>query len=128
MAVANDGISREDEWAHLRALSGQQDCRWRPLMVTSCACGSPGFTVKWELHRKFTRYSIRSRRPIFKRGWAAEPVLFLDIAVPAERGCAAFRAGMATAGHGVGALDDVARCRRSRRLGQPGVGIRWWPR
>lgn len=84
VAVANDGISREDEWAHLRALPGQQDLPLEALSGNFLRLRLRGFTMKWERHTEFTRYSIVQPLPAHAGLGSVEPVLFPDIAVPAQ--------------------------------------------
>lgn len=111
VAVTNDGISREDEWAHLRALPGQQDLPLAALNGNFLRLRLSGFTVKWERHTEFTRYSIVQPLPAHAGLGSVEPVLFPDIAVPAEwlrsipgRVMAAIKLAMVS-----GALDDVTQ-------------------
>lgn len=56
VAVFNDGVSREDEWAHL--------CRLSPHLTLEALQGNfvrldvGHYTLKWERHTEFTRYSL----------------------------------------------------------------------
>lgn len=111
VAVANDGISREDEWSHLRALPGQQALPLEALNGNFLRLRLAGFTVKWERHTEFTRYSIVQPLPAHAGLGSVEPVLFPEIAVPAEwlrsipgRVMAAIKLVMVS-----DALDDVAQ-------------------
>ncbi|MCH7342566.1 DUF3422 domain-containing protein [Pelomonas sp. CA6] len=58
VAVLNEGVSREDECAHLRRLPGQQDLAPAQLAGNFLRLRLGGHTVKWERHTEFTRYSI----------------------------------------------------------------------
>ncbi|MGQ9723837.1 MAG: DUF3422 family protein [Tepidimonas sp.] len=84
VAVANDGISREDEWAHLCALPGQRDLPLAALNNNFLRLRLSGFTLKWERHTEFTRYSLVQPLPAHAGLGSTEPVLFPDIAVPVE--------------------------------------------
>ncbi len=58
VAVLNEGVTRQAEWAHLRCLPGQQaltldDPQRNFLRLTLGAC-----TLTWERHTEFTRYSV----------------------------------------------------------------------
>ena len=58
VAVLNEGISREQEWQHLRNLPGHADLALDQLTGNFLRLRCDGFTVKWERHTEFTRYSI----------------------------------------------------------------------
>lgn len=59
VAVLNEGVSREQELAQLRQLPGQQDLALEALQGNFLRLHmESGFTVKWERHSEFTRYSI----------------------------------------------------------------------
>ena len=58
VAVLNHGLSREEEWAHLRSLPGQQNLALQALQGNFLRLRLGGYTVKWERHSEFTRYSI----------------------------------------------------------------------
>ncbi len=58
IAVLNDGVSRDDEWAHLRQLPGQEGLRPEDLRRNFLRLRLPGRTLKWERHSEFTRYSL----------------------------------------------------------------------
>ncbi|MEJ5999793.1 DUF3422 family protein [Paucibacter soli] len=59
VAVLNQGVSREQELAQLRLLPGQQDLAPEALQGNFLRLHmDAGFTVKWERHSEFTRYSI----------------------------------------------------------------------
>lgn len=63
VAVLNDGVSREDEWAHLRALPGQQDLPLQALAGNFVRLRFASHTLKWERHTEFSRYSIVQTLP-----------------------------------------------------------------
>jgi len=63
VAVLNEGVSREAEWAHLRALPGQQDLPLEALSGNFVRLRFPTHTLKWERHTEFSRYSIVQALP-----------------------------------------------------------------
>jgi len=58
VAVLNTDVSRAQEGAHLRQLPGQADLPEDSLAGNFLRITLPGYTVKWERHTEFTRYSI----------------------------------------------------------------------
>ena len=58
VAVCNDGVTREQECAHLRQLPLQQDLTTEHLQDSFLRLRLPGYTLKWERHTEFTRYSL----------------------------------------------------------------------
>jgi uncharacterized membrane-anchored protein len=58
IAVANGGVSRADELAHLRRLPGQQDLGLADLDPSFLRLPLGSATLKWERHTEFTRYSL----------------------------------------------------------------------
>jgi uncharacterized membrane-anchored protein len=71
VAVLNAGVSREQEWAHLRLLPGHADLSLESLKSNFLRLRCDHFTVKWERHTEFTRYSIVQALPAHA-GWGAE--------------------------------------------------------
>lgn len=63
VAVLNEGVSREDEWAHLRGLPGQQDLPLQALSGNFVRLRFATHTLKWERHTEFSRYSIVQALP-----------------------------------------------------------------
>ena len=63
VAVLNDGVSREQEHAHLRRLPGQADLPAEALQGHFLRLRLDGCTIKWERHSEFTRYSIVQALP-----------------------------------------------------------------
>jgi uncharacterized membrane-anchored protein len=70
VAVLNGGISREQEWQHLKNLPGHADLALDQLTGNFLRLRCDGFTVKWERHTEFTRYSIVQALPAHA-GWGA---------------------------------------------------------
>ena len=58
VAVFNDGVTREQECAHLRQLPDQQGLTPEQLQGNFLRLRLPGYTLKWERHTEFTRYSL----------------------------------------------------------------------
>ncbi len=75
VAVLNEGISREQEWAHLRSLPGHADLQPEQLNGNFLRLRCDGFTVKWERHTEFTRYSIVQALPAHAAWGQARPEL-----------------------------------------------------
>ena len=63
VAVLNEGISREAEWAHLRELPGQAALTLEQLSGNFLRLRFATHTLKWERHTEFTRYSIVQALP-----------------------------------------------------------------
>jgi len=63
IAVLNDGVSRADEHAHLRRLPGQQDLPEDALNANFLRLRCGEFSMKWERHAEFTRYSVVQALP-----------------------------------------------------------------
>lgn len=63
VAVLNEGVSREQEWQHLRQLPGQQDLTQAQLSGNFLRLRFADHTLKWERHTEFTRYSIVQALP-----------------------------------------------------------------
>lgn len=58
VAVLNEGVSRADEHAHLQRLPGQQALPASALNANFLRLRCGEFTLKWERHAEFTRYSV----------------------------------------------------------------------
>ncbi|MDE2400628.1 MAG: DUF3422 domain-containing protein [Burkholderiales bacterium] len=63
VAVLNEGVSREVEWAHLRQLPDQSDLKLQDLSGNFLRLRFGNHTLKWERHTEFTRYSIVQALP-----------------------------------------------------------------
>lgn len=63
VAVLNEGISRESECQHLRGLPGQENLSAQQILGNFLRLRCDGFTVKWERHTEFTRYTIIQALP-----------------------------------------------------------------
>jgi uncharacterized membrane-anchored protein len=84
VAVLNAGVSREQEWAHLRLLPGHADLSLESLQGNFLRLRCDHFTVKWERHTEFTRYSIVQSLPE-NADWGADgPALAPHVATGTE--------------------------------------------
>ena len=81
VAVLNDGVSREQECAHLRRLPGQEALLTDALAANFLRLRLNGYTVKWERHTEFTRYSIVQSLPENAVLGASNPDLLSTLAV-----------------------------------------------
>ncbi len=68
VALLNEGVTREQEWAHLKQLPGHADLSLDRLQGNFLRLRCDHFTVKWERHTEFTRYSIVQPLPAHA-GW-----------------------------------------------------------
>jgi uncharacterized membrane-anchored protein len=84
VAVLNEGVSREQEWAHLRLLPGQQDLPLERLQGNFLRLRFEGYTVKWERHTEFTRYSIVQPLPAQALLGARDPELASPLVLDAQ--------------------------------------------
>ena len=75
IAVLNEGVSRDDEWAHLRQLPGQDGLQAADLRRNFLRLRLPGRTLKWERHSEFTRYSLVQPLPDSAMPPASDPDL-----------------------------------------------------
>ena len=70
VAVLNAQVGREQECAHLQRLPGHADLSPQQLQANFLRLRCEGYTVKWERHTEFTRYSIVQPLPAHA-GWGA---------------------------------------------------------
>lgn len=84
VAVLNAGVSREQECEHLRRLHGQQALALASLNGNFLRLAMGDYTVKWERHTEFTRYSIVQGLPEQAFLGAREPELMSAPAVAPE--------------------------------------------
>lgn len=82
VAVLNCGVTRAQECAHLRSLPGQQELQEIALVDNFLRLSLDGYTVKWERHTEFTRYSIVQDLPGDLVFGANEPELACRVATP----------------------------------------------
>jgi uncharacterized membrane-anchored protein len=84
VAVFNEGVSREQECEHLRQLPGQQDLAVEHMQGNFLRLRLDGYTVKWERHSEFTRYSLVQPLPEQAVLGASDPELLGALAVPPQ--------------------------------------------
>jgi uncharacterized membrane-anchored protein len=82
VAVLNEGVARSDEWDMLRQLPGQHDLDLAALEGNFLRLQLPGYTLKWERHTEFTRYSIVQALPDGAGLARPEPPLAADCLAP----------------------------------------------
>mgnify|MGYP006197770953 CR=1 FL=1 len=82
VAVFNEGVDREQECALLRRLPGQAALTVDDLHGNFLRLRLPGYTLKWERHTEFTRYSIVQPLPENCGLGTREPDLPTHIATP----------------------------------------------
>jgi uncharacterized membrane-anchored protein len=58
VAVLNEGVTRDAEWAHLCRLPGQQQLSAQALQRSYLRLVLEGCNLKWERHTEYTRYTI----------------------------------------------------------------------
>ena len=84
VAVLNAGVTREKEWAHLRQLPGHGELELARLKGNFLRLRCDHFTVKWERHTEFTRYSIVQSLPEHAHWGAKLPELARHVAAGTE--------------------------------------------
>lgn len=72
VAVCNQYVTREEECEHLRTLPKQHDLALNQLNNNFLRVNCENFTVKWERHSEFTRYSIVQELPEEVKSLAAD--------------------------------------------------------
>jgi len=83
VAVLNEGVSREAEWAHLRQLPDQHALSLDDLSGNFLRLRFANHTLKWERHTEFTRYSIVQALPEAAMAGCDEAQLLDTLAVDA---------------------------------------------
>ena len=84
VAVLNEDVSREQECAHLRTLPGQQDLSVERLQSNFLRLRLNGYTMKWERHSEFTRYSLVQPLPEQAQLGASDPELLGALVLPQD--------------------------------------------
>ncbi|MBT9552399.1 MAG: DUF3422 domain-containing protein [Hydrogenophaga sp.] len=82
VAVFNEGVSREQECEHLSRLPGQQALTPEQLQGNFLRLRLPGYTLKWERHTEFTRYSLVQPLPAAAQLGSRDPELLSHIVLP----------------------------------------------
>ena len=84
VAVLNEDASREQECAHLRALPGQQELGLERMQGNFLRLRFDGYTMKWERHSEFTRYSLVQPLPEHAQLGASDPELLGALVLPPD--------------------------------------------
>ena len=82
VAVFNEGITREEECAHLRLLPGHESLAPEALQANFLRLRCPGYTLKWERHTEFSRYSMVQELPEGCGLGSCEPDLLAHLITP----------------------------------------------
>jgi uncharacterized membrane-anchored protein len=80
VGVFNDGVSREQEWEHLKQLQPQLTLEEVQSNFVRLRLGT--YTLKWERHTEFTRYSLVQALPKDAGLDSQEPELLSHLALP----------------------------------------------
>ncbi len=84
IAVLNEGVSREQECAHLRRLPGQDALQPADLADNFLRLRLGGPTLKWERHSEFTRYSLVQPLPEGAALGSSTPELLAHLVLDAD--------------------------------------------
>jgi len=84
VAVSNAGITRAQECAHLRLLPDQHNLEPEELNANFLRLRMPGYTLKWERHSEFTRYSVAQPLPDSASLGAQNPELLSALMTPPD--------------------------------------------
>ncbi|MFM6986640.1 MAG: DUF3422 family protein [Hydrogenophaga sp.] len=82
VALFNEGVSREQECEHLRLLPAQEALSVDHLKAGFLRLRLPAYTLKWERHTEFTRYSIVQPLPDGVGLGSRNPDLLTALATP----------------------------------------------
>lgn len=82
VVVINAGITREQECDHLRHLPGQQTLMLEQLQNNFLRLRLPGYTLRWERHTEFTRYTLVQHLPEVAQLGATDPELLSYLELP----------------------------------------------
>ena len=82
VVVINDGITREQECEHLRRLPGQETLVLEQLQNNFLRLRLQGYTLRWERHSEFTRYSLVQNLPEVAQLGATDPELLSYLTLP----------------------------------------------
>ena len=80
VGVFNEGVSREQEWAHLKLL--QPDLPFEEVQGNFVRLHLGAYTLKWERHTEFTRYSFVQTLPNGALAQMANPELLAQLTLP----------------------------------------------
>lgn len=82
IVVINEGVTRAQEYEHLRRLTGQQMLMLEQLQNNFLRLRLQGYTLRWERHTEFTRYSLVQHLPEAAHLGATDPELLSYLALP----------------------------------------------
>ncbi|GAB3186057.1 DUF3422 family protein [Hydrogenophaga aquatica] len=82
VAVSNEGVTRQQECEHLRRLPGQEALTVEQLQGNFLRLRLPGYTLKWERHTEFTRYSLVQPLPPGALLGSRDPDLLPHVVLP----------------------------------------------
>jgi uncharacterized membrane-anchored protein len=82
VAVLSDDITLEQECQHLRCLPGQEALMVRQLQSNFLRLRLQGYTLRWERHTEFTRYTLVQPLPDNAQLGATEPELLSSLVLP----------------------------------------------
>jgi uncharacterized membrane-anchored protein len=82
VAVINDGITREQECEYLRRLPGQETLMLEQLQNNFLRLRLQGYSLRWERHSEFTRYSLVQPLPEVAQLGATDPELLSYLSLP----------------------------------------------
>lgn len=84
VAVLNEGVTRARECEHLQRLPGQQGLTPADLDGNFLRLRGEGYTLKWERHTEFSRYSLVQPLPEGATLGAQTPELLSRLVLPAD--------------------------------------------
>ena len=82
VVVINEGVTREQECAHLQRLPGQNILMTEQLQNNFLRLRLQGYTLRWERHTEFTRYSLVQHLPEAAQLGATDPELLAYLTLP----------------------------------------------
>ena len=84
VAVLNDGVSREQECAHLRQLADQSELPLEALSTSFLRLRFDNHTLKWERHTEFSRYTLVQSLPDGALTDRDEAALLQSLVIPPQ--------------------------------------------
>ena len=82
VAVFNEGISRAQECGHLRLLPGQEQLQAEQMQGNFMRLRLEGYTLKWERHSEFSRYSLVQPLPAHALQGIGDQDLLASVLLP----------------------------------------------
>lgn len=84
VAVRDEGVRRQAQWAHLRRLPGHANMPEESLDGQFLRLRLPGGTLKWERHTEFTRYTLVQSLPAGVALDRSEPPVLEHLVLPPD--------------------------------------------